>query len=192
MVERAKQLPLPAVPYTWPDSANVGNREQQEEFQALRRLHQRREVEHRLEVVEIAGLSGLAHDEVIADEPSCGIGFGWGQPEPRPESAGDLLAGPRMSLAVALGDIVKEGGNVERTPVLEAGKDAGRERMVVPELPPIDRREHSNGPDQMLIDRIMVIHVELHHRDDAAEIGNEAAENACLIHPPQRRFRVAA
>src|SRR5262245_10947579 len=35
-----------------------------------------------------------------------------------------------------------------------------------------------------------MIHVELHHRHDAAEIRDEAAEYAGLIHATQRRFRV--
>ena len=37
----------------------------------------------------------------------------------------------------------------------------------------------------MLIDRIMVVHVELHLRDDAAEVGNEAAEYSGLVHPAE-------
>ena len=43
----------------------------------------------------------------------------------------------------------------------------------------------------MLVDRIMVIHVELHLGDDAAEIGNEAAEHAGLVHPPEHRLGIA-
>ena len=33
---------------------------------------------------------------------------------------------------------------------------------------------------------IVMIHVELHHRDDLAEIGNEAAEHAGLVHHAER------
>src|SRR3546814_15774868 len=43
----------------------------------------------------------------------------------------------------------------------------------------------------LLVDRIMMIHVELHLRDDAAEIGNEAAEHPRLVHPAQHRFGIA-
>src|SRR3546814_7914998 len=39
--------------------------------------------------------------------------------------------------------------------------------------------------------RIMMIHVELHLRHDAAEIGDEAAEDGRFVHPAQHRFRVA-
>ena len=44
----------------------------------------------------------------------------------------------------------------------------------------------------MLVDRIVVVHRELHHPDDAAEIGDEPAEHAGLVHPPQRRLRRVA
>ena len=43
--------------------------------------------------------------------------------------------------------------------------------------------------DQVLVDRVVVVHRELHHPDDAAEIGDEPAEHAGFVHPPQRRFR---
>ena len=37
----------------------------------------------------------------------------------------------------------------------------------------------------MLVHRVVVVHVELHHRHDAAEIGDEAAEHAGLVHAAQ-------
>jgi hypothetical protein len=40
--------------------------------------------------------------------------------------------------------------------------------------------------------RVVVVHVELHQRDDAAELGDEAAEHARLVHAPQHRFGLAA
>ena len=42
----------------------------------------------------------------------------------------------------------------------------------------------------MLVHRVVVVHVELHHRHDLAEVGNEAAEHAGFVHAPQRRLRV--
>ena len=39
--------------------------------------------------------------------------------------------------------------------------------------------------DQVLVHRVVVVHVELHHRDDLAEIGDEAAEHAGLVHVPE-------
>ena len=42
----------------------------------------------------------------------------------------------------------------------------------------------------MLVHRVVVVHVELHHGDDAAEVGNETPEHASFVHAPQRRLRV--
>ena len=42
----------------------------------------------------------------------------------------------------------------------------------------------------MLIDREVMVHIELHHRDHAAEFRNEAAKHARIVHAPQNRVRV--
>ena len=52
--------------------------------------------------------------------------------------------------------------------------------------------EHADGADQVLVHRVVVVHVELHHRHDPAELRHEAAEHAGLVHAPQRRLGVAA
>ena len=60
--------------------------------------------------------------------------------------------------------------------------------MVLLQVAALDRGEQADRPDRMLVDGIMVVHVELHLRDDAAEVGNEAAEHAGLVHPPQHQL----
>jgi hypothetical protein len=45
-----------------------------------------------------------------------------------------------------------------------------------------------DAAQQMFIHRIVMIHVELHHRDDTAKIGNELCEHARFIHLPQDCF----
>ena len=54
------------------------------------------------------------------------------------------------------------------------------------------RAEIADRAQEMLVDRVVVIHRELHHADDAAEIGNEPAEHAGLVHAPKRDFRRVA
>ena len=44
--------------------------------------------------------------------------------------------------------------------------------------------------DRVLVDRVVVVHVELHHRHDPAEFRDEGAEHADLVHQPQRPLRV--
>ena len=54
----------------------------------------------------------------------------------------------------------------------------------------IDVGKHADAAQEMLVHRVVVIHVELHHRDDAAEGAHEAAEHAGLVHPPQHGLGV--
>ena len=53
------------------------------------------------------------------------------------------------------------------------------------QAPGFEVGESADRAQQMLVDRVVMIHVELHHRDDAAEIRNEAPEHAGLVHAPQ-------
>ena len=52
----------------------------------------------------------------------------------------------------------------------------------------LDVGQHADGADQVLVHGVVVVHVELHHRHDLAEVGHEAAEHAGLVHAPQRRL----
>ena len=45
--------------------------------------------------------------------------------------------------------------------------------------------QDADGADGVLVDRVGVVHVVLRLRDDAAEIGHEAAEHAGLVETPQ-------
>ena len=55
----------------------------------------------------------------------------------------------------------------------------------------LDLREDADAAQQMLVDRVVVIHVELHHRDDLAEFGDQPAEHAGLVHAAQVQLRIA-
>ena len=66
-----------------------------------------------------------------------------------------------------------------------------RQRMQLLAVAVLDLRKHADAAQQMLVDRIVVIHVELHHRDDLAEIGDELAEQAGLVHAPQVELGIA-
>ena len=69
--------------------------------------------------------------------------------------------------------------------------ELAHQRMLVLEAARLDRAQRADGAQEVLVDRIVMIHRELHHPDDAAEIGNEAAEHAGLVHAPQRHLRRA-
>ena len=90
-----------------------------------------------------------------------------------------------MVAAAALGDVVQQHRDVKHAARGDLLDDRGRQRVVLLELAALDRREQADRADRMLVDRIMVVHVELHLRDDAAEVGNEPAEHPGFVHPAQ-------
>jgi hypothetical protein len=64
---------------------------------------------------------------------------------------------------------------------------ATREFVVAAAL---DLLQDADAAQQMLVHRVVVVHVELHHRDDLAEGADEAAEHAGLVHAPQHDLGV--
>ena len=97
-----------------------------------------------------------------------------------------------MVAAAPLGDVVEQHRDVERAARGDLPEQA---RWRADDRPSssaaLDPREQADRADRMLVDRIMMVHVELHLGDDAAEIGNEAAEHAGLVHPAQHRLGIA-
>jgi len=103
--------------------------------------------------------------------------------------AGNGGTGIRMILVAAFGDVVQEDRHIERIAAFELAHQLMRQRIFLAILALLDFRQDADGAQEMLVRRVVVIHVELHQRDDAAEILHEAAKHACLVHQAERRFR---
>src|SRR3546814_6231978 len=84
-----------------------------------------------------------------------------------------------MIAAAALGDVVQQHRDIEHAPrrFADMFEDAGRQRMIGLERAVLDLRQQADRADGVLVDRIMVVHIELHLRDDAAEIGHQPARS---------------
>ena len=80
--------------------------------------------------------------------------------------------------------------DVERAAVDALLDDLGGDGKLAPELAALDLAQGRDRLDGVLVHRVVVIHVELHHRHHAPEGGDERAEHADLVHQPQRPFRV--
>ena len=93
-----------------------------------------------------------------------------------------------MIAAAPLGDIVQQYGDIKQPPRRNLVDERARQRMVGLQFAALDLREQPDRADRMLVDRIMMVHVELHLRDDPAEVGNEAAEHAGLVHPAKHHL----
>ena len=52
-------------------------------------------------------------------------------------------------------------------------------------MPLLHLGQHADRADQMLIDGKVMVHIELHHRDDTAKWRNEPLQHTRLIHAPQ-------
>ncbi len=96
-----------------------------------------------------------------------------------------------MILDPALGDVVQEQRDVKQLAVARLDRShqlAGE--LGVLGAAGLDLGQHADAAHEMLVHRIVMIHVELHHRHDAAECRHEVAEHAGLVHPPQHGLAV--
>ena len=94
-----------------------------------------------------------------------------------------------MILDAPLGDIVQEQRDAQHGAM--PGLDRLDQLVGQAEFRPVaalDLVEHADAAEQMLVHRIVMIHVELHHRHDAAERVHEGAEHAGFVHAPQHDF----
>ena len=143
-------------------------------------------------VRKIAALRHVRHGQMLFDQPGYAVRIRGRKAEARAQAARDLGSGDRMVLAAAFGDIVQESRHVKRRAMADVGQDFAEQRMVLVEPPGFDLAQHPDRAQQMLVDRVMMVHRELHHADDAAEIRNETAEHARFVHSPERRLGRAA
>src|SRR5207247_940874 len=86
------------------------------------------------------------------------------------------------------GDVVKEDGTVQGGARGDAADETARQRMLLFQLAALDRAENADGADQMLVDRIVMVHVELHERDGVTERRHETSEHTRFVHAPKRPF----
>ncbi len=187
-VKRAQQLAFPAVPHAGTDRPNVADGQDQQHFQPLDGLHQLGEAFDGAPVAEIAALGDIGHDEMVFDQPGRRLRLRLVQAQTRAELARDRAPRSGMILLAALGDVMQQQGHIKRAAMRDGRHDFAGQRQFGRALAQFHRGQFAQRAQQMLVHRIVVVHVELHHRDDAAEIGDEAAEHAGFVHQPQGAF----
>jgi hypothetical protein len=96
-----------------------------------------------------------------------------------------------MVLDAALGDVVQEQCDVKEVPVprLNGPHQLGGEFGILGATG-LDIGKRADAAQQMLVHGVVVVHVELHHCDNAAEGGHELAEYPSLVHSPQYGFGI--
>ena len=96
-----------------------------------------------------------------------------------------------MILGPALADVVQQQRHIEHRAVDPGLQDAAGDGQVLDQLAALDLRQAADGLDDVLVDRVVVVDVELHHRDDGFELGDEGRQHAQFVHPAQGAFGVA-
>jgi hypothetical protein len=190
-IEPAQERGLPVVPGGGADAADVADRQDRQKLQPFPRLHRLGEVAHRAGVGDVAFLRHVGHEQVVAHEPFHGLALGRLQAETGADRPRDAGADDRMILLPALADVVQEAGHVEHLAVHAVLEDAGGDGQFLDQFLALDLGEGRDHLDRVLVHRVAVIHVELHHRDDGGEFGQEGGEHAKLVHPPERAFGIA-
>jgi hypothetical protein len=92
----------------------------------------------------------------------------------RPSAArpsGDLGADDGVVLLAPLADVVEEEREVEHLAVHLALEDARGDGQLLHQLAALDLGEDGDALDGVLVHRVGVVHVELHHRHDGANSG---------------------
>jgi hypothetical protein len=168
----------------------VRDGKQQEQLQPLGTLHDVGKGADRLGVSEIAALRGGAHRQMLLDEPGDRLRFCAVEAEAWAELPRDPCARDRVILVAPLRDVVEKSRDVQRPPVLDRADDRRRHRQLARSGTVLDLTQLPDGSDQMLVDREVVIQVELHQRHDLAELRDEPAKHTGLVHPPQSRLRI--
>ena len=123
------------------------------------------------------------------DQPGDQFGVGGVEPKPRTKPAGDARAGDRMILDASLGDVVQKQRDINHGAMLRLNRldqFAGQRYFAAVAL--LDLVEHADAAQQMLVHRIMVVHIELHHCHDAAKCVYEFAEHAGFVHTAKHGF----
>ncbi len=192
VVERPDELALPLGPDAGTDRADIDHGKDGQKAESLGALHLSHEVVDGLGVGKVALEGGVADQEMMAHQPGDGIGFARIQPEAGAQLAGDLLAEDRMIALPPLGDVVEQHRDIEHAARADLPEQRGGERVVLGQFTALDRRQKPDRADGMLVDRVVMIHIELHLRDDAAEVGDEAAEDIGLVHPAQHQLGMVA
>ena len=184
----ADEPPFPFGPDPRPDRPDVDHGQDQEQPKPLGAGDGRDEIVDRLGIGEVALERGPAEQQMVAHQPRDGLGLGRIEPEARAEPKRDFRAQLAVIAAATLGDIVEQHRSVERPARSELAEQRGRQRVVLGQLTAFDLGKQADRPDGVLIDGVVMVHVELHLGDDPAEVGNEAAEHAGLVHPAKQQL----
>ena len=118
---------------------------------------------------------------MMQHQPRYGLGFLRAQPDRRADLGGQLRADLRMVATAALGDVVQQGGGIQRAAGLQILHQLGRDGRDLRHLRIFQHVQHPQRFHRVFVHGEDVIGVELHLADDTRPIGQIAAQDTGLV-----------
>ena len=190
-VQLAQQHGLPVVPGGRPHAANVADGQHRQQIQPFPGFHGLCKIAHCAQIAEIALLGNVRHQQMIAHQPFDRFRLFGGQAKAGRHAPGNLGTQDGMVLGAALAHVMQEQGHVQDAPVHAIGQDPAGDGQLFDQLAAFDLGQCADALDRMFVNRVVVVDVELHHRDDGFEFGNEGPQNTQFVHASQGPFRIA-
>ena len=96
-----------------------------------------------------------------------------------------------MIFGPALADVMQQQGHIDDPTIDPVFQNATDHGQFFHQLAPFDLRKARDALDDMLVHRVVVVDVELHHGDDVFKLGDKGRQHPQFVHPPQWAFGVA-
>ncbi len=167
----------------------VAEGQQEELAQFLFVLAALGKVRDEADVLQIAALRGVAHEEVLAHQELDQTHVGRNESQARGNAFGEHGALFVVGRPERLAHVVQEHGHEQGQPPRDRG-ELGRHLRVFPRhLAPRDGLQGRHRIERVLVHRIHVIHVVLHPAHQRLPLRNERADESQIVHLFQARGR---
>ena len=183
-VQLFKQLAFPGVPDFRAGAANVGDGQEIEGGQVSLVHHRGGKGADHVRVGNVLFLGDAGHQQVMAYQPDDQFALFRGEAVTVAEGQRVNRAALRVVAAAPLGDVVKQGGDVDQPGLVEIADELTAQRVFVGEFAGAEATQVAQHLQGVLVDGVGVKQVVLHLSDDLAEFGQVGAQDVELVHAP--------
>ena len=96
-----------------------------------------------------------------------------------------------MVFGSAFSDVMQQQRDVNDPPIDAPVQNARGDGQVFDQFAFFDLGQLGHALNDMFVDRVGMIHIELHHRHDRFKLGDKGGQESQFVHPPQGPFWVA-
>ena len=185
MVQVVQQFSLPRVPDLRTGAADVGDGEQIQRRQTPLGLHDLHETAYHLGIENVLLLGDGGHGEMVLHQKLHQLRVLRCKAMRAAETPRFAPAERGMVASAALGDVMKNGRDIQQPVTLQAAHEAAAQRIFVRMLHHGEAPQVPHHGEDVLVHGIDMEQVVLHLPHDAPEGRQIAAQDAVLVHAPQ-------